>query len=64
MTDKKILYVLFEDAGVQRSALLAENIRTVEKYLEITEEELKGIRWVDKEGGYIQMITNKEIISL
>lgn len=61
MTDKKLWNVLFEDAGVQRSALLAENIRTVEKYLEITEEELKGIRWVDKEGGYIQMITNKEI---
>lgn len=64
MTDKEILNILFKDAGVQRSALLAEHIRNVEKYLEISKEELKGIQWVDKDGSYIQMIKNKEIEKL
>jgi hypothetical protein len=61
MTDKEILNILFKDAGVQRSALLAERVLNLEKYLQISEEDLKDIRWVDKEGNFIQMITKQKI---
>lgn len=64
MTDKAILNSLFKGAGVKRSALLAEYVCTVVKYLDITEEELKSIRWVDKKGQYEQMLKAKEIASL
>ncbi|AFZ23986.1 hypothetical protein Cylst_1714 [Cylindrospermum stagnale PCC 7417] len=61
MTDKVILNILLKDAGVKRSALLAENIVDMEKYLDISDDDLKSIRWVDKKGKYIQMITDEEI---
>jgi DNA-cytosine methyltransferase len=60
MSDKVILNNLFMDAGIKRSALLAENIRTVERYLEIEEEDLKTIQWVDKKGQYEQMIKERD----
>lgn len=64
MLDKVILNNLFKDAGIKRSALLAENIRTVEKYLQIEEEDLKNIQWVDEKGKNEQMIKDKEITQL
>lgn len=64
MTDKAILNSLFKGAGVKRSALLAECVCTVERYLDITESELKSIRWVDKKGQDEQMLKNREIESL
>jgi hypothetical protein len=64
MVDKAILNCLFEDAGIERSALLAECICTLDKYLNVTEDELKNIQWVDKTGEYQQMLTNKQIDSL
>ncbi len=64
MSDKAILNNLFKDAGIKRSALLAENIRTLERYLEIEEEDLKNIQWVDKKGKYEQMIKDREITQL
>lgn len=64
MTDKAILNSLFKGAGVKRSALLAECVCTVKRYLDITESELKSIRWVNKKGQDEQMLKNKEIESL
>lgn len=64
MTDKAILNSLFKEATVKRSALLAECVYTVDNYLDITEEQLKNIRWVDKKGHYEQMLKDSEIESL
>lgn len=64
MADKAILNSLFKGAGIERSALLAECVRTVENYLGITEEELKSIQWVNKKGQYEQMLRDRDIESL
>lgn len=57
MEEKKLLQVLFSDAKVRRSSLLAERIGTFDKYLSITEEELNDIQWVDKKGQPEKMIS-------
>ncbi len=64
MSDKVILKNLFKVAKINRSALLAENIRTIEKYLEIEEEDLKTIQWVDKNGKNEQMIKDRDITKI
>ncbi len=61
MEEKEILNILLKDANVRHSAWLTENICHIEKYLDISGEQLSSIVWVDEEGKYIQMITDKEI---
>ncbi|UMZ73112.1 PmeII family type II restriction endonuclease [Natranaerofaba carboxydovora] len=62
MDDLTTLKVLFKDAGVHhRSSLLAEAIHTIERYLDIDEDYLRSIVWVDKDGNRVQMISNNQI---
>ncbi|RGL34868.1 hypothetical protein DXC69_12980 [Paenibacillus polymyxa] len=56
MNEKAILDIIFKDAGVRRSSLLAEHVSTLNRYKELTEEELNAIRWVDKKGNHEAMI--------
>jgi hypothetical protein len=64
MLDKEVLKSLFKEAKVRRYALLAECIYSIDRYLEITEEELREIQWVDKKGKYEPMLRDEEIESL
>ncbi|TVP60386.1 MAG: DNA (cytosine-5-)-methyltransferase [Nodularia sp. (in: Bacteria)] len=64
MTDKAILNSLFKEAGIKRSALLAECVCTLDNYLNITEQELRKIQWVNKSGQNEQMIKNQQIEDL
>lgn len=60
MEEKEILIQIFQDAKVRRASLLAEYVCSIDRYLTITEEELNGIRWVDKKGNLEPMIAPEE----
>lgn len=61
MDDITILNILFEDAGVKRSSLLAQYINTIDNYFSIDDEKIAEIQWVDKDGNMVQMIPDKQI---
>jgi site-specific DNA-cytosine methylase len=64
MTEKEVLDVIFRESKVKRSSLLAECVYSIDKYLEIEEDELREIAWVDKKGSPEQMIKDDQIESL
>lgn len=64
MTEKEILDVVFRESKVKRSSLLAECVYSIDRYLNIEEDELKRISWVDKSGSPEQMIKSEQIESL
>lgn len=64
MNDKSILKIILKASRVKRAALLTEFLCTVSNYLNITENELKDIQWVNKKGQYEQMLSNQEITFL
>ncbi|WP_179212416.1 PmeII family type II restriction endonuclease [Brevibacillus brevis] len=60
MNEKEILDIIFKDAGVKRSSLLAEYVCTIDRYKDLTEEDLNAIRWVDKKGNQEPMISRTQ----
>lgn len=61
MTDKQIIKILLQDAGVRKSSLVAEKISTLERYINIDEEELSEFQWIDKKGKDVPMIPISQI---
>lgn len=59
-SEKQALKILLQDSGVKRASLLAEKISTLDNYLNLTEEEISQIQWVDKKGKYISMVKKSE----